>query len=57
MGVFSYAQSMVFVIFSSVMRYLKTNHIGLPALSVDTAIDAPPEVVLRLPLPGKYSHT
>lgn len=31
-------------------------HVGLPALSVDTAINAPPEIILRLPFPGKHRH-
>lgn len=31
-------------------------HVGLPALSVDTAINAPPEIILRLPFPGKHHH-
>lgn len=31
-------------------------HVGLPALGVDTAINAPPEIILRLPFPGKHHH-
>lgn len=31
-------------------------HVGLPALSVDTAINAPPEIILRLPFPCKHRH-
>lgn len=31
-----------------------TYHVGLPALQVDTAIDAPPEVILRLALPREH---
>lgn len=32
-------------------------HVGLPAIYVNTAVNAPPEVILRLPLPGKHGNT
>lgn len=32
-------------------------HVGLPAVDVNTAVNAPPEVILRLPLPGKHGNT
>lgn len=32
-------------------------HVGLPAFHIDTAVDAPPEVVLWFSLPRKYTET
>lgn len=32
-------------------------HVRLPTLGVDTAVDTPPEIILRLSFPGKHSHT
>lgn len=32
-------------------------HVRLPTLGVDTTVDTPPEIVLRLSFPGKHSHT
>lgn len=32
-------------------------HVRLPTLSVDTAVDTPPEVILRLSFPGEHSNT
>lgn len=38
-------------------RNVKRYHVGLPTLSVDTLVDTPPEVILRLPLPSKHGNT
>lgn len=32
-------------------------HVGLPGLKINAAINAPPEVVLRLSFPGKYRES
>lgn len=40
----------------SILGLLGWYHIGLPALRVDTAIDAPPEVILWLTLPCKHRY-
>lgn len=36
---------------------VSTYHVRLPTLSVDTAVNTPPEIILRLPFPGKHRHT
>lgn len=37
-------------------KHFPTYHVRLPTLSVHTAVNTPPEVVLRLPLPGEHRH-
>lgn len=32
-------------------------HVGLPAIHINTAVNAPPEIILWLPFPGKHSNT
>lgn len=38
-------------------RKCSADHVWLPALSVDRAVDTPPEIVLRLSLPGEHRDT
>lgn len=43
----------LFVSFTQLSKY----HVRLPTLCVDATVNTPPEIILRLPLPGKHSHS